>query len=85
MTNEMFLIELATKAVAVITQGDIPGLLLRIARSDANESGRMYNLWCDYQGQCGSGEEMCSDEAQLACIRRFLDREYTFASEPRGV
>ena len=85
MTNEQFLIELAIQAVAVITQGDIPGLLLRVARSDANDSGWMYNLWCDSQGQCGLCEEECSDEAQLACIRRFLDREYPFASEPHGV
>lgn len=85
MTNEQVLIELAIKAVEIITQGDMPELLLRAARSDANDSGWMYDLWCDDQGQCRSGEEMCSDEAHLDCIRRFLDREWPFASEPRGV
>ena len=84
MTNEEFLLELAAKAVSQI-QEDMSGLLLRAARSDANESGWMYDFWCDGLGRCGDGDEMCSDEAQLACIRRFLARDRSNASSPCGV
>lgn len=74
MTNQEWIVETLRNAVEAIATGNLGQVLLQAARSDLNESGYMYDLWCDGCGNCGDPEDMCSDEAQLDCIRRFLER-----------
>lgn len=64
-------------AASVITDETMARVLLDVARSPLNDSGEMYSLWCDNQGQCGDcgDNNWCSDEAQLACVLRFLQSE----------
>lgn len=76
MTNEQVIIEALNKAATMASQGKLHEILLVAARSQMNDSGALYDLWCDSAGNCGHGDQMCSEEAKLECIRRFLKREH---------
>lgn len=64
-------------AATLVKQGRLDEVLLAVAKSDLNDSGKLYDLWCDGLGEECSCEECCSDEAQLCCIRRFLERDFS--------
>ena len=77
MTNAQWLASFLRTVAERLEAGQMDEVILSAARSTANDSGWMYDLWCDSCGNCGSGDDMCPDGSQLACIRRFLDREHT--------
>ena len=55
-------------------------LVMNIARSKVNDSGSMYELWCDDKGGCQNkceSELPCSEEDHIDCILRFLQQEHT--------
>ena len=62
-------------AAELVKQGRMDELLLSIAKSRLNDGGVLYELWCDGCGSECSYEDVCSDTAQLECIRRFLERD----------
>lgn len=82
MTNGEKIIECFNRAADLQNSGQLAKVLLEIARSDFLYIGDgMYELWCDYQGDC---DKCCNDDrtdldddCQLACIQRYLDREYS--------
>ena len=52
-------------AAALVKKGRLDEVLLAVAKSDLNDSGKLYDLWCDGLGEECSCEECCSDAAQL--------------------
>ena len=64
-------------AAALVKQDRLPEVLLAAARSSLNEDGKLYDLWCDGQGEECECELMCSEAAQLCCISRFLEKEFS--------
>ena len=64
--------------MARLTASDFPSMLLAAAKGELpNPDGEgLYTLWCDGCGDCDACcEEGSDDEAQLDCIRRFLNKE----------
>ena len=62
-------------AADLVKQDRLDEVILMATKSDLNDGGWMYELFCDRQGTECDCEEMCSDEAIRSCIRRFLERE----------
>ena len=75
MTNEEMLGNLLTHAASLVKQGRLDEVILATAKSAVNNSGGIYDLFCDGEGTECSCEEQCSDQAMLCCIRRFLARD----------
>lgn len=72
------IIRVALAAASVISAETMARVLLDVARSPLNDSGAMYELWCDNCGECGDeydDEKFCTEEAQIGCILRFLRGE----------
>lgn len=70
------------KVLAMSTDEQLAKWLLSAARNGPCDVGEIYALWCDNQGACKgrdfeSLDECCSDEEHIACILRFLQKEYT--------
>lgn len=78
MTNAEKIIQDVRSFVEEIEHGLLPELLLQLARNaDLDPEGELYRLWCDNCGDCAQeGDDCCTDEAHLCCIRRYLSREY---------
>lgn len=74
-TNASAIRSAILSAANLVQQDRLDEVILMATKSDLNEGGWMYNLFCDYQGTECDCEEMCSDEAMLSCIRRFLERD----------
>lgn len=64
--------------VREMTDEEMAQVMLAICRSSLNDSGDLYELWCDEKGGCigPNGEDFCpdgcSEEMQLSCILRYL-------------
>ena len=71
------------KVLDMSTDERIAQWLLLAARNGPCDAGEIYYaLWCDNQGACKGRDcedldECCSDEEHIACILRFLQKEYT--------
>lgn len=63
------------ESAELVKQDRTDELLLAVARSSLNYSGKLYDLWCDNTGNCVLCCIGADDDSQLACIRRFLERE----------
>lgn len=67
-----------TDRIRDMTDEEMAKVMLAICRSDLNDSGDLYGLWCDNEGGCIglNGEDLCpdgcSEEMQIACILRYL-------------
>lgn len=75
MTNKDVIRSAIISAANLVQQGRLDEVILMAAKSDLNEDGVLYELFCDYNGTDCDCDEMCSDAAMRSCIRRFLERE----------
>ena len=75
MTNAFVIKNVILFAANLVKQDRLDEVILMATKSDLNEGGWMYELFCDYQGTDCDCEEMCSDGAMRSCIRRFLERD----------
>lgn len=74
-TNAAVIRNLILSAANLVQQGRLDEVILMAVKSDLNDDGSMYELFCDNQGTDCDCEECCSDAAMLSCIRRFLAKD----------
>lgn len=74
-TNTAVIRSAILNAANLVQQGRLDEVILMATKSDLNDGGWMYELFCDCQGTDCDCETMCSDAAMLSCIRRFLEKD----------